>query len=224
MKLKLTTIVSVMILVCASCTTNRGLQTVQDTHRQVLQDTQYQPRFSWPCIIDNSVKSWDYFCSTHYEYLSSYKVAKKRKICTCELADSIIRSIVLGTKVRGGATFMSIPSIQCILFYDSSFVSNYILPLFEKGKDRKLIEYTLSNANDSTFNNIIDFEHKVMINEDACYYPIKCKKMVSVRIGRELKWLKDVFPQEKWIYCRDCYSENVIDIELLIPLLEMKED
>ena len=196
-----------------SCTIDKDLKDMQYTHRK----EQYVHRFSLPYIGEKK-DSLCYFCSSHYEDLSYvYKSAQTREICTCELIDSAMRAIAIDTEIRGGV----FPSVQCILLYDSCFVSNYILPLFEKDEDRKEIEYTLLNANDSSFNNVIDYEHKVIINEDAWYYPIKFNKFVRVCISFALEWLKTVVPQEKWIYCRDCYNEDV-DIFLLIPLLEKK--
>lgn len=215
MKLKLSTYFLGIIIVCVSCTSNKVLKHIHYSG-QIQRDVPDQPKLFYPCII-NTAQSWRYFCSSHYEdFDPAYKTANIRKICTCEFSDSLLMEIALDTKVRGeGWTW---PSIQCVFLYDSTFVSNYILPLFKKEEDRKEIEYTLFNADESTFDTIIDFEHKVIINEDAYYFPIKCKKFVYVRIDNELEWLKTVIPQEKWIYCRNCYNEDVNTL-LLVPLL-----
>lgn len=213
MKFKLLVFVLIACNVFFSCAINKGLKDTKYTHGK----EQYSPKFSWPYIKEKK-DSLYYFCSRHCEDLSyAHKIAQKREICTCELLDSTMINIALGSDIRGGM----FPSIQCILLYDSAFVSSYILPLFEKEEDRKTIEYTLLNANDSTFNDVIDFERKVIINENAWYYPVKSNKFARVCISFALEWLKTVVPQEKWIYCRDCYNEDV-DIFLLVPLLESK--
>jgi hypothetical protein len=185
-----------------------------------MQDERYNPKLRRPSILERDTirpgrDSMFYFCYSHYsEHIVGNKRIKTRKICTCEFLHTESIKIVLGVNVRGGV----FPSRQYILFYDSSFVSDYILPLFKKEEDRKIIEYTLSNANDSTFKNIIDFEHKVIINENAYYYPINSPKLACVYINK-LEWFKSVIPKEKWIYNQNCYNENV-PMYLLIPLLE----
>jgi hypothetical protein len=177
-------------------------------HKTFIQDERYYPKLDRPSLLDGDTMF--YFCSSHY---SGYKKNKTRRICTCELANMKWINIVSGNVRRG-----MIPSSQSILFYDSSFIADYILPLYKKEEDRRIIEYTLSNANDDTFKNIIDFERKIIINENAYFYPINSQRILSIFINN-FEWFKSVVPQEKWIYNHGCYNEDIA-IYLHIPLLD----
>jgi len=198
------------ICILFSCTISKNsAKNMKEAHKMLMQDERYYPKLCRPSIIDRD--SMFYFCSSHN---SVYKKNKIRKICTCEFAFPKKIDLLLGVNIRGGVN----PSFQDILLYDSSFVFDYILPLIEKEEDRTIIEYTLSNANDSTFKNVIDFEHKIIINENAYYYLINSKKILCVVIY-DIKWFKSVVPKEKWIYNQDCYDETVT-MYLLVPLLD----
>lgn len=210
MKSKTLFFVLALVFVCVSCTTNKRFNNIQ-CHQGIINNG------ILPAIIIND--STFYFCSSHYSDLSyRHKIFPIRKICTCEQMDSTLINIALTLRVRESV----LPSTQCVCFYDSSFVSHYILPLFEKEYERKEIEYTLANATDSTFDHIIDFESKVVINEDAWYYPVKSTRFVLAMVS-DFKWLSSIIPQEKWIYCHECYCEKVVKY-ILIPLLEMNTE
>jgi len=219
MKIKLLTIFIFVVCVLFSCTVGKNSSKNKQNEREILmQHERNMPKkLSSVSILDRD--SMFYFCSSHYSSFKKNirnKKYKTRKICTCEFAFPASIDILLGVSIRRGI----LPSCQDILFYDSSFVSEYILPLVKKEEDRKIIEYTLSNANDSTFKNIIDFEQKIIINENAYYYPINSKKMLSVHIN-DIEWFKSVAPVEKWLYIPSCYNENVV-MYLLVPLLDYK--
>lgn len=218
-KLQLSTIILGILIVCVSCTTNKRSIRVRPTQGEIANHGQYQPYLYFAQIINNA-ELWSYFCSKHYEHIPNRETSPIREVCRCEFLDSLWMDIALDSEVRGEGGLSISASIQCIFLYDSSFISNYILPLFEEESEKEEIEYTLVNANDSTFNHMVDFEHKIIINENAHYYPLKCEKVVRVYMSHGLKWLKAIVPQEKLIYCRDCFRDKPDDICLVIPLLE----
>ena len=171
MKIKLLTIFISIIFACISCTFVRSIKSAK---KLIMQDERYFPKITLASILEKDTilgrDSIFYFCYSHYSSnIVGYKRIKTRKICTCELLYPAMIDIILEDNlIRRGV----LPSCQYILFYDSTFVSDYILPLFIEVEDREKIEYTLLNATDSTFKNVIDFEHKMIINKDAYYYPI----------------------------------------------------
>ena len=210
MNVKILTFLFCLFCVCYSCKIN-SFKNMKYTHEFIARDE--PDKLSMAFIIEGD--SMFYLCSSHnsYIYKNKRRSRKIRKICTCELSDPELNDIILSIKVRGGV----FPSHQHVMIYDSIFISNYIIPLFE-AEERKTIEHTLSNANDSTFKNVIDFDNKTIINDDVFYYRIKTSKMISVYVS-DLKWLKSIVPQNKWIYNNNCYNED-ISVFLLIPLLE----
>ena len=208
MSVKLLTFLFCLCYVCCSCNIYSFIN-MKYTHEPIVRDE--PDKLSMAIIIEGD--SMFYLCSSHNSILYKRSSRKIHKICTCELSNPELNDIILSTKVRGGV----LPSHQYIVIYDSIFISNYIIPLFKEEK-RKIIEYTLLNANNSTFKNIIDFENKTIINDDAFYYQIKSSKIISVFIS-DLKWLKSIVPQDKWIYNKDYYNEDA-SVFLLIPLLE----
>ncbi len=107
-----------------------------------------------------------------------------------------------------------------VIVWDKDFVNNYILPLFRDEKDRKRIEYTLANSNDSTFKNIIDYANKVIIDDKMYYYPINTKTYIMVT-SVNYEWFKSIVPQSLWMYESSCfYDGERMKVSLLIPLLD----
>lgn len=166
--------------------------------------------------------SWDsaiYVCKQYllhdfyYEEKPRCERYEDREICTCKSA--VIGTIdwVIRTKDNiGGNT---------LIVWDKNFVAQYILPKLKDEKDRRTVEYTLAHSTDSTFDNIIDYDNKVVINDKAYYYPLRIKKFISCSVDyEELKSVPQI-----WIYRPDCFDEGKgTYVDLLIPLLDESDE
>jgi hypothetical protein len=159
-----------------------------------------------------------YYCSLYqWDYIFKERPLrrKSKEVCVCRLVHE--------NKINIEIEFDTIGRLTCInniLIYDTNFIIKYLLPLIEDKEIKRAIEYTLLNANDSTFLDIIDFNNKIILNEIAYYYPIKTKKMLQIFVD-DVGWFKSVVPETKWIYQPECYTmELKSDINILIPLLE----
>jgi hypothetical protein len=162
-----------------------------------------------------------YYCSSYqWEYIFKERPLRKKskEVCVCRLVHK--------NKINIEIEFDTIGRLTCInniLIYDTNFIIKYLLPLLEDKEAKEAMEYTLLNANDSIFLNIIDFNNKIILNEIAYYYPIKTKKMIQVFVD-DIEWFKSVVPETKWIYQPDCHTmELKSDINILIPLLEEEQ-
>jgi hypothetical protein len=167
--------------------------------------------------IHSTAASMIYLCE---KYNVSYPAkgferTKEREVCSCYA----MAFEVLEWKVSINTLTHSI-GCNTLIIWDSNFVSNYILPLIREKKDRKIIEYTLANSNDSTFNNIIDYNNKVIINDRMYYYPLNIGRGISVEV-LDIEWFMSIFPRSSWIYKPDCFDIGKgMWISLLIPLMD----
>jgi hypothetical protein len=159
---------------------------------------------------------------------------EKRGICSCQL--SFENSIDIDLTFYG---FDFPKCVSYIIIWNKQFIMDYVLPLYtnwvEKEHEwlitkeksdytKKIIEYTLANTTDSAFRDIIDYENKVVIDENTFYYPIKVKRMAEIVVF-DLEWFKTIIPETSWIYERDCFTIGTeSEIIILIPLLEIEEE
>jgi hypothetical protein len=182
--------------------------------------TFYSHKLERPII--SSLDSTIYICAKYTLNKYLFYEGKSRKIYrykgreTCSCFTTLLRLLEWRTK--------SIQVVGCntIIIWDKDFIANYILPEFKGEKDRKIIEYTLANSNDSTFTpeNIIDYKNKVIINDKVYYYPLKIKTGVRAMV-KDYEWFKSVVPKSSWIYNSDCFDDGEgMYANLLIPLLE----
>ena len=164
------------------------------------------------------IYSWDsriYLCAKYtFVYWNGGDSIEEIETCTCN--NTLVQLL------EWEANRYSEPNrfiTYTLIIWDTNFVVNHVLPLIREEEDRKKIKYTLANSNDSTFNNIIDFNNKVIINDKMYYYPINVKACISIT-SVDYEWFKTIVPQSSWIYVPYCFGdEKKMQIRLLIPLL-----
>jgi len=189
-------------------------------------DIGYDRGFDSPMVFptDSSI----YFCSQH---IVSYRKEPfsqdyiERDVCNCfsTLISLLEEEIITHSTVN----YFDNSNGNTIIIWDKNFIINYILPLFKRKEDRKKIEYTLANSNDSTFTseNVIDYNNKVIINDKMYYYPLKIKQTAKVIVTNIPKFYS-ILPKSSWIfYSKDCFDDGKsMYISLLIPLLDENEN
>jgi len=197
-------LILLLLLFLVLCTTKNGISQVM--HIEYMG----RPFFS---SMDYRI----YMCvqySFAYYYSIRYKRAE-REVCNC------FHGISYGVSgyVRSHSSTVSSSGENTIIIWDTSFIKDYVLPLFRKIEDRKRIILTLENSNDSTFKNIIDYDNKVIINDKMYYYPMNIRTCLLF-LNTDYEWLKKVVPQSSWIYQPDCFDAGeMMRINVLIPLL-----
>jgi hypothetical protein len=223
MKQKIFTL-NIIILLCLysfSCThrCNFSLQKVELKHRAKLSSGLHKFVVSVP---SNSNIELIYFCSI-------YEIKDKKneiiKTCDCHIInkknilDYISDTIPFNYKKRHHI-FLNYD----LLMTDKEFIFNEIYPLCDERTKREL-EYSYSDNRDTIFKNIIDYEHKVILDETHYYYPVSLPRATFPIFINDYKWFLSVYPTNLWNPAYNCILDLPANINtyiyITVPTLEV---
>ena len=183
---------------------------------------------------DNSV----YFCNGYNVSISNmrynkyvYKTIQQKntrkktaqKYCCFGLANDKIYSILANQN----------PNSICFLNFlinDKDIILNFLLPYYSDNNEIKNeILYSYSENRDTVFRNLIEYDNKVIVDNEVYYYPLKDTTLRYVVISNlylhRLNEFINLF-KEKELLNEDCLINTnfLCNVKISIPLLEKKEN
>jgi hypothetical protein len=154
-----------------------------------------------------------YLCIT-YKYRDKFK---RKEMCNCHVTYKEILSFELGRKKFPPKFFM-----YFFVITDKNFILNEILPLCDE-EIKDVLAYSYSNNNDTIFKYSIDYDNKIIIDENSFYYPLNMKEnMQAMRIYIDsVEWFKLIIQKYSLKSLPNCITnEKKIHLFIYIPFLE----
>lgn len=194
----------IILLFCCSCLLN---------HYCVGQNTLAEVVRLCPAIFH--IQEDPIYLCLKYE---NKKKCKKDDGCSCNMTFKEILSFELERRnsyLKNYAYFF--------LITDKEFILKEVLPLCDEETKAALV-YSYTNNNDTIFSNMIDSNNKVIIDDNAFYYPLntKGKKMNAIRIAVESpEWFKTIMQEYPMDISTDCIigKKNMNLLFIYIPYL-----
>lgn len=119
------------------------------------------------------------------------------------------------------------PIVGCVyefLITDKDIIFDFLFPFFQDSIRRE-ITYSYSENRDTVFENLIEYDHKVIINDDLYYYPLRDTTLRYARLSTLHLYQLDEFIEllkKRNYFKEECLIDpkSISSISIYIPLVD----